>query len=333
MNILTKTIVAVACMMSSVAFCGTLDLLDLEDCEKCGEPIDFLPVFDDDGDVDFEPLPVVDDPVGALTELLTGLKKPKTSNAVVIDDSSVIGTANVKLGSIKKASLSTKITVKVSLFTGKSYSATSTAYFDDDSGYYIAEGSLKFKRSPFGTLYYYLVYSSDYGVIFEASSSDGSVYVYSGSFTIGGSIGANELSFAVNADYEPDFGDGWEPVVGFPDGEPVYVKNGKKFAFNKAPTIKYKKYREDGETWYELVGLDDEKKTNVSALKLTYNAKTGIFKGSFKVYVTNECCTSGTPKLKKYTAKVTGCMIEGEGYGSAVLKVGKTQYVYPVEIH
>lgn len=48
--------------------------------------------------------------------------------------------------------------------------------------------------------------------------------------------------------------------------------------------------------------------SNVPALKLSYNAKTGIFKGSFNIY--------GVRK-KKYTAKVTGVVVNGFGYGQA----------------
>ena len=61
--------------------------------------------------------------------------------------------------------------------------------------------------------------------------------------------------------------------------------------------------------------IDDSKAgANPSALKLTYTAKSGTFKGSFKVYA-----ASGS-KLKTTTVTVTGAMIDGKGYGAATVK-------------
>ena len=53
---------------------------------------------------------------------------------------------------------------------------------------------------------------------------------------------------------------------------------------------------------------------NPSALKLTYAAKTGTFKGSFKVYAV------ANGKLKATTVNVAGVMIGGKGYGAATVK-------------
>ena len=53
---------------------------------------------------------------------------------------------------------------------------------------------------------------------------------------------------------------------------------------------------------------------NPSALKLTYTAKSGTFKGSFKVYAV------ANGKLKATTVNVAGVMIGGKGYGAATVK-------------
>ena len=53
---------------------------------------------------------------------------------------------------------------------------------------------------------------------------------------------------------------------------------------------------------------------NMSGLKLTYKAKDGSFKGSFKVY------NLENGKIKAYTANVTGVMIGNTGYGTATIK-------------
>ena len=54
--------------------------------------------------------------------------------------------------------------------------------------------------------------------------------------------------------------------------------------------------------------------TSMSGLKLTYTAKTGLFKGSFIVYAVKG------GKLAKNKFSVFGAVTGGAGYGTAVLK-------------
>ncbi len=90
-----------------------------------------------------------------------------------------------------------------------------------------------------------------------------------------------------------------------PDGQPVPV-SGSKWILDKAGKVVYKKGTTD---------LDDTKfGKNPSALKLTYKAKDGTFKGAFKVY----CEVKG--RLKATTVNVTGVLIGDRGYGSASIK-------------
>ena len=100
------------------------------------------------------------------------------------------------------------------------------------------------------------------------------------------------------------------------------VAGGKKIDFGKAASVKYAKVKEGKTTRYVLSGLDDEKKPNVPALKLTYTPKTGVFKGSFKIYATNEASVAPgkKPTLKTYTVNVTGFFVGGAGGGQATLK-------------
>ncbi len=90
-----------------------------------------------------------------------------------------------------------------------------------------------------------------------------------------------------------------------PKGEVASVSGGK-WTFKKAAAIKLKKG--------VLTGADDPAKPNLSGIKLTYKPKTGVFKGSFKVY------TDLGGKLKKYTMKVNGVVVGGVGYGEATCK-------------
>ncbi|MBR1870276.1 MAG: InlB B-repeat-containing protein, partial [Kiritimatiellae bacterium] len=63
---------------------------------------------------------------------------------------------------------------------------------------------------------------------------------------------------------------------------------------------------------------------NPIALKFTYTAKTGAFKGSFTLFEV------AAGKLKKQAATFTGVFIEGIGYGTAVIK--KLGLAWPVEV-
>ena len=80
--------------------------------------------------------------------------------------------------------------------------------------------------------------------------------------------------------------------------------NGKRFLTPKAEAIKLRKNK-DGST--TLTGVDGTE--NKSALKLTYNVKTGQFRGTFKLYAVN----AKLKRLKSYTVRVTGYMIQDLG--------------------
>ena len=88
-----------------------------------------------------------------------------------------------------------------------------------------------------------------------------------------------------------------------PDG--VAVKGGAKWTLPKAGKVQLTKD-----------GVVDESKLgeNPSALKLTYKAKDGSFKGSFKVYAD----VNGKPKAT--TVKVVGVLVKGVGYGVATIR-------------
>ena len=88
-----------------------------------------------------------------------------------------------------------------------------------------------------------------------------------------------------------------------PNGVPV--TGGAKWVLPKAGKVQLAKD-----------GLVDVAKLleNPSALKLTYTAKTGSFKGSFKAY------SDVRGKPKGVTVNVTGVLVDGIGYGAATIK-------------
>ena len=116
------------------------------------------------------------------------------------------------------------------------------------------------------------------------------------------------------------------------EAEPVYVnRTTGKWTFGKAASLKFVKERDCSLPdcvecvsfgCYYLTGLWDERKPNISGLKLTYTPKTGVFKGTFSLYAWNRPSLQegAKPKLKKFTVNVIGFVVDGVGYGSATCK-------------
>jgi len=109
-----------------------------------------------------------------------------------------------------------------------------------------------------------------------------------------------------------------------PAGEPV-VAAGGKWKFDKAASVKWAKPKKGAaqpEIYDEVSGkglvVDTTKGKNLSGLKLTYTPKKGTFKGSFNAYALEG--TGSATKLKKYKLNVSGVVVNGTGYGTAVCK-------------
>lgn len=109
------------------------------------------------------------------------------------------------------------------------------------------------------------------------------------------------------------------PVIAdcLPDGAVVKTVSGK-WTFEKAASVKYVKIKGSSPAAFERVIDTSRGKTNVSALKLSYTAKAGTFKGGFTFYA--DAGTVAKPKLKKVKATVTGVVVDGVGSGVAVVK-------------
>ena len=103
-----------------------------------------------------------------------------------------------------------------------------------------------------------------------------------------------------------------------PFEEPFGVSGGK-WTFAKGAGVKWAKDKVTKEYGLTVDTGKDGSKSNLSSLKLSYAAKTGLFKGSFKAYALEG--DNGKKKLKKYTVNVTGFVIDGAGKGIA--KSGK----------
>ena len=104
-----------------------------------------------------------------------------------------------------------------------------------------------------------------------------------------------------------------------PDGEGVgFAVSGKKWIFAKAATIKYEKNAETEQPELSVVAGKGAGDPNLCGLKLTVNAKTGVFKGGFCVYVKSG--SDAKPKVKKIKFKVSGVLVDGAGAGIATAK-------------
>ena len=92
-----------------------------------------------------------------------------------------------------------------------------------------------------------------------------------------------------------------------PDGTEIDAST-SRWKLPKADSVRFVK----DEGWAIAEGKDYG---NPAGLKLTYSEKTGLFKGSFKVFSETE-----EGRSKKYTATVTGAVVDGVGYGTATIK-------------
>jgi len=149
----------------------------------------------------------------------------------------------------------------------------------------------------------------------QGSGSIGVVGIEGGIVGKPGSLKSN-AAFRIDADeFTAMWGKSALPYL--PNGVSVNVdkKNKNKWVLPKAGKVVYVR----NSTEVDQTKLLD----NPSALKLTYTAKSGTFKGSFKAYAE----VKGKPKAT--TVNVTGILVEGVGYGTAAIKkVGSV----PVEV-
>ena len=253
-------------------------------------------------------------------------KTATTRSAYLVDDEGeYAGIATITTG---KKSSKGKVSVKISakMASGTKWSTAKTSFLlDDDGSIYAAWSNVK----NIGTVN--VILSSDG----EVDGSAG-IYEFSDEYSNGddddGMFVHGEHSFSVDmGDYE--LSDAYAFVdETVPTDAVIFTSNSKKWDCGKAPSIKYKKIKEDGETWYELVGLDDEEKTNYSGLKLSYDKKKGTFKGSFKIYASNEgSIEKGKPKLKSYSFSVSGKISGGSCTGVATCKKLKASWSVTID--
>ena len=183
-----------------------------------------------------------------------------------------------------------KVKIAGVLANGTKVSATSQLLVGEDAVCVIPVVVTKKAKLAFN------VWLTDDGV--EVVGLDGDV--------VAGRVNALKADAAFNLDVEA-FTAYWKKAAlpYLPDGVPV-AQSGTKWVVAKAGKVVFKK----GTTEVD----EDKLGANPSGLKLTYTAKTGTFKGSFKAYVLE----GGKPKAT--TVNVTGVLVNGTGYGTVAIK-------------
>lgn len=251
--------------------------------------------------------------------------KAQTKNGALYNASGeLVGIVELKFGRVNARKGTVKVSASATLLTdGRAKKMSAKAVTMKDGG---TDAPLVF-RAPIGRMELlvaedgaFTLANYDYKMIggfADGSGADGAIRV----MEVGGRLEKNLMKFNVAIDSVPDFGMNGELLeAALPNDEPVHVSRGTKWSFDRAAALRYAKDRATGS--YGLVGLDDPSKPNLSSLKLTYTAKTGLFRGSFKLYTTNaETMPEGkSPKLKKFTVNVAGLVVDGVGHGWAALK-------------
>ena len=158
-------------------------------------------------------------------------------------------------------------------------------------------GKVKASANPFSlkkTGYTLTLSSSAAGVSGSLSGPAGNFSLNAAVF--GGAVAVNTFSIL-----DPPTMQGSNPVLTQFLGDVSIHSNGVKWNLPAGGTVK----------WNRVSGaFESTSADNPSALKLSYKSKTGVFTGSMSVYV-----QTGPQKAKKLKAKITGCVVNGLGYG------------------
>ena len=230
-------------------------------------------------------------------------------------DNELVGTVQVKAGKINAKKQTVKISASATLIVNgaaKKVTAKAVAVDVDD-----AMGTTLTFKAPIGDM------------TFEMAA-DGTFTLKNDSYqmakaTIGGALKKNGAQGTVRLEGF-DLAVPGEVQDQLLPYEETFSISGAKWSFAKNASVKWAKPKKDAElpevydeeSGKGLIVDDAGGKTNLSSLKLTYTAKTGQFKGSFRAYALEGA--GKATKLKKYTVNVAGFVVDGVGYGEASCK-------------
>ena len=237
--------------------------------------------------------------------------KAQTATGVLSDKyGRLVGTVQVKAGKVNKKRGTVNLSVSVTLLVdGKAKKVTARAVLTQAGGpdaQALARSMTLAFKAPIGATAFELAADGTF-TLKNASYVMGDRMV--GGALKGGARGTfrlEDFGLAVPGELQEDL---------LPYEVPFDVAGGK-WRFAKFARVKWAKDKKTNE--FGRVVDESSGKTNRASLKLTYTSKTGVFKGAFKVYALEE--TAGRKKLKKYTVKVLGLVVDGVGQGAASCK-------------
>ena len=238
----------------------------------------------------------------------TGFARAQTVRGAMVlfdRDYTRVGTMQLKVGKINKKRMAVRLSAVATLLVDgkmrKTASASVTATLDVQGR--IPPVALTFK-DPVGKMTFEMAQDGAFSL---KNAVYAMVKANVGGALKGGARGAFRLGsfkFDVPGDLQEDL---------LPYEETFEVVGGK-WKFAKAAVVKWAKNRGTKE-FIRVVDVSKDK-TNRSSLKINYQAKTGLFKGSFKAYAL-ENAAGGKKRLRKYTVNVVGFVVDGIGFGSA----------------
>ena len=275
-------------------------------------------VEDGSGSAPVTPAPVTPDPVTPAPEPVPALPVPvpadnagtvsnpqftaaQTVGGALFDANGLAGTVEVKLAKASKGEVKVSASA-VLLATGKKVAAKAVK-MPVSSG--VISGTLQFK-DPIGAMAF-------------SMNPDGTFTLENGKYSMSAANMAKTPSGKFRLDPGFSLSVPGELQTDLLPLEFGFMATAKKWTFPKNASVKVSK---DKTTKEYVLTVDTTKgKTNLSSMKLTYKAKDGTFKGTFKAYAVET--SGGKKKLKSYTVNVTGVVIDGVGYGEATLKSPK----------
>ena len=234
-------------------------------------------------------------------------------HGALYDGCEVVGIVELKLGKVKK--MSSKIAGSVTLLDGKKHSIKAvTVKLDGASP---AVGYLQVKGIG-------IMHVAIGGNRFAGTLPYRGVDLHVQSAPVCKAWGGKSATASVEMDDLSMFS-GMVLTELLPYSEVADINNGK-WKFRKAAGVKWSKPKKGAvpsELYDPMSGKDllvdvSKGKTNLSAMKLSYAPKKGTFKGSFKLYALQG--EGKGRKLKKYTVKVSGVVVDDVGYGIATCK-------------
>lgn len=272
----------------------------------------FMPEYNEEGvlggssgnDID---LSVEVNPLGSFNPNKAGKGAYPYSGVVYDENDNPSGTITIKFTKPSKGT--SKISAKIKLLNGKSYSLPSTKVQVNDDGPALITDRVIKKLGVLDSLEI-----GESGFVVKITMADGKKLT---ALTTDLSKGLSEGKYTFSVDSIPTTINGLAVVKDMLLEYMTFSINVKgKISLPKAASLTYKKIKKSKPTAYELV-LDTSKgKTNLMGLKLSYSPKTSSIKGSFVIYTDNP----EKHKINKYTFTITGMVVEGKAVGIATCK-------------